>query len=79
MNLKIFKIFDKLGGKIMRKEFSLSNDKATINFTAKYCDSFEAIMNSEGFRRIVEAYLIKAKSKNTNNFKFLNLYRFYMY
>lgn len=55
----------------MRKEFSLSNDKATINFTAKYCDSFESIMNSEGFRRIVEAYLMKAKNKNTNNFKFL--------
>ena len=55
----------------MRKEFSLSNDKVTINFTAKYCDSFEAIMNSEGFRRILEAYLNKAKEKNTNNFKFL--------
>ncbi|MGL4451900.1 MAG: phosphoenolpyruvate carboxykinase [Sarcina sp.] len=55
----------------MRKEFSLSNDKVTINFTAKYCDSFESIMNSEGFRRIVEAYLGKAKEKNTHNFKFL--------
>ena len=55
----------------MRKEFSLSNDKVTINFTAKYCDSFESIMNSEGFRRILEAYLNKAKEKNTNNFKFL--------
>ncbi|MGL5574782.1 MAG: phosphoenolpyruvate carboxykinase [Sarcina sp.] len=55
----------------MRKEFSLSNDKVTINFTAKYCDSFESIMNSEGFRRIVEAYLNKTKEKNTNNFKFL--------
>ncbi|MGL4763241.1 MAG: phosphoenolpyruvate carboxykinase [Sarcina sp.] len=55
----------------MRKEFSLSNDKVTINFTAKYCDSFESIMNSEGFRRIVEAFLNKAKEKNTNDFKFL--------
>ena len=55
----------------MRKEFSLSNDKATINFTAKYCDSFESIMNSHGFTRIVEAYLAKTKDKNTNNFKFL--------
>ncbi|MGL4739984.1 MAG: phosphoenolpyruvate carboxykinase [Sarcina sp.] len=56
----------------MRKEFSLSNDKVTINFTAKYCDSFESIMDSEGFRRIVEAYLTKAKFKNTHNYKFLN-------
>ncbi|MGL4991602.1 MAG: phosphoenolpyruvate carboxykinase [Sarcina sp.] len=56
----------------MRKEFSLSNDKVTINFTAKYCDSFEAIMDSEGFRRIVEAYLTKTKFKNTHNYKFLN-------
>lgn len=55
----------------MKKEFSLSNDKATINFTAKYCDSFESIMNSEGFRRIVEAYFTKIKNKNTHNFKFL--------
>lgn len=55
----------------MRKEFSLSNEKATINFTAKYCDSFESIMNSEGFRRIVEIYLAKIGDKKTNNFKFL--------
>jgi len=33
----------------MRKEFSLSNDKATINFTAKYCDNYETLLESDGF------------------------------
>ncbi len=55
----------------MRKEFSLSNEKVTINFTAKYCDSFESIMDSKGFVRIVESYLTKAKAKKSNNFRFL--------
>lgn len=55
----------------MRNEFSLSNEKVTINFTAKYCDSFESIMDSEGFRRIVESYLSKIKSRKSKSFRFL--------
>lgn len=56
----------------MKKEFSMSNDKVTVNFTAKYCDSFESIMDSEGFERVIESYLKKSKDKRTNAFRFLN-------
>ncbi|MDD7793251.1 phosphoenolpyruvate carboxykinase [Clostridium sp. 'White wine YQ'] len=55
----------------MRKEFSLSNDKATINFTAKYCDNYETLLESDGFRRVLEAFLKQAKKKNTHSFRFL--------
>ena len=34
----------------MKKEFSISNDKIIINFTAKYCKTFQNILESEGFR-----------------------------
>ena len=27
----------------MRKEFSISNDKILINFTAKYCNNFQTL------------------------------------
>lgn len=56
----------------MKKEFSISNDKVTINFTAKYCDSFESIMDSEGFKKVIDSYLKKSKVKRTNTFRFLN-------
>lgn len=56
----------------MKKEFCLKHGKVTMNFTAKYCDSFESIINSEGFKRVLEAYLKKAKKKNSHNFRFLS-------
>ena len=56
----------------MKKEFSISNDKVMINFTAKYCDSFEAILESDGFRRILEIYLKKAKKRNSLSYRYLN-------
>lgn len=56
----------------MKKEFSISNDKVMINFTAKYCDSFEAILESDGFRRILEIYLRKTKKRNSLSYRYLN-------
>ena len=55
----------------MKKEFSMSNDKVMINFTAKYCSTFDAILESNGFRRILEIYLKRAKKKNTISYKYL--------
>lgn len=43
-----------------------------MNFTAKYCDSFESIINSEGFRKVLETYLKKTKNKKSHNFRFLS-------
>ena len=55
----------------MRKEFSMSNDKVIINFTAKYCKTFEMLLESEGFRRIIDVYLKKSEKKNTLAFRYV--------
>ena len=55
----------------MRKEFSISNDKVLINFTAKYCSTFEELVESQGFSRTVEVYLKKSKKKVTLSWRYL--------
>ncbi|MDI9216753.1 phosphoenolpyruvate carboxykinase, partial [Clostridium tertium] len=55
----------------MRKEFSISNDKVLINFTAKYCSTFEELVESEGFRKVIETYLKKSKKKVTLSWRYL--------
>lgn len=55
----------------MKKDFSLSNDKAMINFTVKYCDTMEKLIDSSGFKRVVISHLERAKARKTNIYKFL--------
>ncbi|NEZ46904.1 phosphoenolpyruvate carboxykinase [Clostridium niameyense] len=55
----------------MQKEFSLSNGKAMINFTAKYCDTPEALFNSYGFRKVLSIYIDKIKRKESNIYKYI--------
>jgi energy-coupling factor transporter ATP-binding protein EcfA2 len=55
----------------MRKEFSLSNDKVMINFTVKYCDTMEKLIESSGFIRVVDSYIERIKGRKTNIFRFL--------
>ena len=43
------------------KEFSISNDKVLLNFSAKYCTNFESVLDSEGFRRVLDVYLKKSE------------------
>ena len=56
----------------MRKEFSINNDKVLINFTAKYCTSFEMVLESEGFRRILDLYLKQIKNKRTTPYRYIS-------
>lgn len=56
----------------MRKEFSISNDKILINFTAKYCNNFQRLTESEGFRRVLEVYLKKSQKKMSLSYKYLS-------
>lgn len=56
----------------MQKEFSMSNDKVMINFTAKYCDTYEKLLDSEGFTRILIKYITKIQSKNSQIYRYLN-------
>ncbi len=55
----------------MQKEFSLSNGKAMINFTAKYCNTAENLLGSKGFKIVLEAYISKIKSKESNIYKYI--------
>ena len=55
----------------MRKEFSISNDKIIINFTSKYCKTFENLLESDGFRRVLDVYLKKSQSKSSLAYKYL--------
>ncbi len=55
----------------MKKEFSLSNDKVMINFSTKYCDTIEKLIQSYGFRRVLISYYNKISSRNSKVFKFL--------
>lgn len=59
----------------MKKEFSLSNNKAMINFSAKYCDTIEKILEADAFRRVTDAYMASIEKRNTKNYKhMMNFY-----
>jgi len=47
----------------MQQEFTLSKDKALINFTLKYCDTRQKILSSYGFRRVVESFVQQLKKE----------------
>ncbi|GKU25386.1 hypothetical protein CFOLD11_22120 [Clostridium folliculivorans] len=55
----------------MRKEFSMSNDKVTINFTEKYCSNYESLLQSYGFKRVLDTFLKKAQVRNSHSYKLL--------
>lgn len=56
----------------MKKEFSLSNGKAMINFTAKYCNTEESLLDSKGFKIILSEYLDNRKRNKSNIYKYIN-------
>ncbi len=55
----------------MIKEFSLSNDKVMMNFTKKYCNNFEDVLESSGFRNVLTNYLNKKIERKDSVFKYL--------
>ena len=48
----------------MQQEFTLSRGKVMMNFTLKYCDTRQKILNSYGFRRVIESFIQKIKKDN---------------
>lgn len=57
----------------MKKDFSISNDKVMMNFTVKYCDTMEKIINSTGFRTVLKAYINKIKGRNSNIYRYISV------
>ncbi len=53
----------------MVKEFSISNDKVIVNFTARYCDSPEKLLSSNGFQRVLKSYISRIRDKNSTIYK----------
>ncbi|MDH6353765.1 hypothetical protein M2132_000082 [Dysgonomonas sp. PH5-45] len=41
----------------MQQEFTIGRGKAMINFTLKYCDTRQKMMNSYGFKRVIESFI----------------------
>ncbi len=47
----------------MKKEWALSNDKALLNFSRKYCVTDDEVLESEGFRSVLSHFLRKNKDQ----------------
>lgn len=47
----------------MLQEFTISEGKAILNFTLKYCDNRQKILNSYGFKRTIEVFIEKIKKE----------------
>ncbi len=54
----------------MIKEFSLSNDKVMMNFTKKYCNNFQDILESNGFKNVLTHYFKKKIERKDNIYKY---------
>lgn len=48
----------------MLQEFTLSRGRAIINFTEKYCDTREKILNSYAFQKVIGSFVKKIKKDN---------------
>ena len=55
----------------MKKEFSISNDKVLMNFSTRYCNNFESLLESEGVRRVLSVYLKRSEKKRTLSYRYL--------
>ena len=53
----------------MRNEFYIDENRAIINFTVKYCDSFENILSSKAFEKIFTLFIKKEFRKKSNNYR----------
>lgn len=48
----------------MQNEFTISRGKAMINFSVKYCDNRQKLLNSYGFRRVIDSFIQVLKKDN---------------
>ncbi|MDO5649902.1 MAG: hypothetical protein Q4G11_04780, partial [Gallicola sp.] len=58
----------------MKKAWSLSNDKAMINFSINYCDTEEKVLESEAFLSVLRHFFKKASQSKDRNYKLLMNY-----
>lgn len=56
----------------MKKEWSLSNDKALMNFSRRYCVNEAEVLDSEGFRSVLSHFLKKNPDRYSRSNLLLN-------
>lgn len=47
----------------MRQEATINRNSITINFTVKYCNNSESLLDSDGFKRVLTAFIEKIEKK----------------
>ena len=47
----------------MRQEATINRNSITINFTVKYCNNAESLLDSDGFKRVLTLLLKKLRKK----------------
>jgi hypothetical protein len=55
----------------MTKEFVISGNKAIMNFSQKYYDTSEALLNSDSFDTLVRCYISDNKANSTHIYTYL--------
>lgn len=48
----------------MLNEFTISRGKATLNFSAKFCDNRQKLLNSYGFKKVIDSFIEILKKDN---------------
>lgn len=48
----------------MLNEFTISRGKAMINFSLKYCDNRQKLLNSYGFKKVIDSFIQVLKKDN---------------
>lgn len=56
----------------MKQEISINRNSAIMNFTTKYCDTSESLLNSSGFNKVLTMYLEKIEKKDSPVFNYIS-------
>ena len=49
----------------MRQEATINRNSITVNFTVKYCNNAESLLDSDGFKRVLTAFIEKIEKKES--------------
>ena len=58
-NIKVQELMEKLNV----SEATINRNSITINFTVKYCNNAESLLDSDGFKRVLTAFIEKIEKK----------------
>lgn len=59
---------------LLHKSWSLFNEKAIINFSKTYPTNFESVLDSEGFRSLLDEFLMQSQINQDKNYELLRTF-----